>query len=79
MNGLYQTFAITLMNLRSLPARIGPSLVIVVGIAGVVAVLVSLLSMAKGFSATLNGVSDEGRVVVLRGGSTDEMLSLIHI
>ena len=75
MNGLYQTFAITLMNLRSLPARIGPSLVIVVGIAGVVAVLVSLLSMAKGFSATLNGVSDEGRVVVLRGGSTDEMSS----
>jgi putative ABC transport system permease protein len=75
MNALNQIFAITLMNLRSLPARFGSSMVIVVGIAGVVAVLIALLSMAKGFEATLKGVGDPSRVVVLRGGSTDEMSS----
>ena len=33
-----QTVSITLLNLRSVPQRWGPSLVIVVGLAGVVAV-----------------------------------------
>ena len=36
-----QLAAITAMNLRNLPARIGTSLVAVIGIGGVVAVLVS--------------------------------------
>jgi putative ABC transport system permease protein len=31
--------------------------------------------MAKGFEATLKGVGDPSRVIVLRGGSTDEMSS----
>ena len=35
---LSQIFAITLLNLRSVPQRWGPSLVIVIGLAGVVAV-----------------------------------------
>ena len=43
-----QTLAVTLMNLRAIPQRLGTSLVIVIGIAGVVAVLVSVLAMAVG-------------------------------
>jgi putative ABC transport system permease protein len=50
---LRQIVEITLMNLRSIGARRGAAAVIVVGIAGVVAVLVGLLSMAAGFSAAL--------------------------
>ena len=51
---LNQLAAVTAMNLRNLPARLGTSLVAVVGIGGVVAVLVSLLSMGEGFRAALD-------------------------
>lgn len=77
MNSLNQIFSITLMNLRNLPARSGSSMVIVVGIAGVVAVLVALLSMAKGFEATLQSTGNPGTVLVLRGGSNTEMASSV--
>ena len=50
---LKQTAAITMLGLRSIPERIGPSLVIVVGLAGVVAVFTALLAMAAGFQSTL--------------------------
>jgi len=50
---LGQIYEITLMNLRNLPSRLGSSSVIIVGIAGVVAVLVSILAMATGFRAAL--------------------------
>ena len=50
---LKQVVSITALGLRSIPDRIGPSLVIVVGLAGVVAVFTALLAMAAGFSSTL--------------------------
>jgi putative ABC transport system permease protein len=53
MRSLNQILAITLMNLQNLPQRIGTSLVVVVGIAGVVGVLVSVLAMSEGFRYTL--------------------------
>jgi putative ABC transport system permease protein len=56
--------AITLMNLRSIGGRIGTSMVIVVGIACVVAVLVGLLSMSKGFDQTLQGTGTDGRALL---------------
>ena len=43
-----QVTSVTAMNIRNLPARIGTSLVAVIGIGGVVAVLVALLSMGEG-------------------------------
>ena len=46
-----QTLAITGINLKSVPERWGPSLVIVIGLAGVVAVFTALLAMAEGFSS----------------------------
>ncbi len=72
-----QVFAITGMNLRNLPSRLGPSLVVVIGIAGVVLVLIALLSMARGFEATLKGTGQADRAIVLRGGSDSEMSSWI--
>ncbi|HEY1077500.1 MAG TPA: ABC transporter permease [Fontimonas sp.] len=76
-NTLKQVIAVTGMNLRSIPARLGTSMVIVIGIAGVVGVLVALLSMGAGFEATLGGTGTVERAIVLRGGSNDELGSVI--
>jgi len=72
---LHQLAAVTAMNLRNLPARLGTSLVAVVGIGGVVAVLVSLLSMGEGFRAALELSGRDDVAMVLRGGSSDELSS----
>src|SRR5581483_383836 len=67
--------AVTLMNLRSIPSRLGTSLVIVVGIA---AVLIALLSMSKGFEKTLKGTGADGRAIVINAGSTSELASYLQ-
>jgi putative ABC transport system permease protein len=63
------------MGLRTLPQRAGSSSVIVIGIAGVVAVLVSVLAMATGFRHTMADSGRPDRVIVLRGGSDAELNS----
>ena len=68
-----QTFAILMVNLRSIPARMAPSVIIIVGIGSVVAVLVSLMSMARGFESTLSSTGKDDRALVLRAGSTSEI------
>jgi putative ABC transport system permease protein len=74
---LKQIAAVTLMNLRSLPLRLGTSWVIVIGIAVTVAVLVSVLAMDTGFKKTLAGTARADRAIVLRGGSNAELSSTI--
>jgi putative ABC transport system permease protein len=74
---LKQTLAITAMNLKAIPQRLGTSSVIVVGIAGVVAVLVSVLAMATGFHETVANSGRADRAIVLRGGSEAEINSSI--
>src|SRR5262249_13656977 len=66
---------ITLINLRTLPERLGTSLVVVVGIAGVVGVLVSVLAMAEGFRHTLASTGRLERVILLRAGSDTALSS----
>ncbi|HEY7205901.1 MAG TPA: ABC transporter permease [Methylomirabilota bacterium] len=75
MRELNQIVAITLMNLQNLPQRIGTSLVVVVGIAGVVGVLVSVLAMSEGFRYTLASTGRGDRVIMLRAGSDAELSS----
>jgi len=70
-----QTSAITQLNLKSVPARWGPSLVIVIGLAGVVAVFTALLAMAVGFETTLKSSGRSDVAIVLRGGSDAELNS----
>jgi putative ABC transport system permease protein len=72
---LNQILAITVMNLQNLPQRIGTSLVVVIGIAGVVGVLVSVLAMSEGFRYTLASTGRGDRVIMLRAGSDAEMSS----
>ena len=76
---LHQILAVTLMNLRSIPSRLGTSLVIVVGIGGVVGVLVALLAMAEGFKQTLSSTGRADRALVLRSGSNDELASVFSM
>jgi len=46
MRWLEQVVALSFLNLRTLPERRGPSLAAVIGVAGVVAVFVAVLSIA---------------------------------
>jgi putative ABC transport system permease protein len=70
-----QFLAVTAMNLQTLPQRLGASSVIVIGIAGVVAVLVSVLAMGVGFRHTLADSGRADRAIILRGGSDAELNS----
>ncbi len=74
-----QVREITLMNLRSIPERLGPSLVIVIGIAGVVAVLVALLSMSSGLDETLGTGGRTDQAMITRGGANGELASFLSI
>ncbi|HEY4872794.1 MAG TPA: ABC transporter permease [Steroidobacteraceae bacterium] len=77
MSMLTQIRAVTWMNLTSIPQRLGTSSVIVVGIAGVVAVLISVLAMATGFNRTIIATGRDDRAIVLRGGSDSELASTL--
>jgi len=70
-----QTVAVTLLNLRTIPQRLGSSGVAIVGIAGVVIVLVSVLSIAQGFSAAMEQSGSDNRALVMRSGADSEMTS----
>jgi putative ABC transport system permease protein len=72
---LRQTAAVTGINVKSIPERWAPSLVIVIGLAGVVAVFTALLAMATGFESTLKATGRTDVAVVMRGGSDAELNS----
>jgi putative ABC transport system permease protein len=72
MNLFRQIGAVTAMNFKSLPHRVGTSIVIVIGIAGVVAVLVSVLAMSTGMLETMENSGRDDRAIVLRNGSAAE-------
>jgi putative ABC transport system permease protein len=74
-NWIAQTLAVTALNLRTIPQRLGSSAVAVVGIAGVVIVLVSVLSIAAGFTAAMRDSGSPTRALVMRSGADSEMTS----
>ena len=75
MRWLRQTIAVTLLNLRTVPGRLGSSAVAVIGIAGVVVVFVSVLSIAAGFTAAMQQSGSPDRALVMRTGADSEMTS----
>ena len=68
-----QIAAVTRLNLANLSSRVGATLVVVVGIGGVVAVLLGLLAMSSGFRTALVETAKPDRGLVLRGSSNNEM------
>jgi putative ABC transport system permease protein len=74
-NWLSQLFSVTQVNLRSIPERKGAALAAAVGIAGVVAVFVGVLSIAEGFRAAMKVPGADDVAIVLRSGADTEMTS----
>jgi len=75
MNAFSQILAVTVVTLKSISQRLGSSAVAVIGVAGVVIVFTSVLSIAEGFRAAMSEKGDERRVMILRSGSDTEMTS----
>jgi putative ABC transport system permease protein len=68
-NSITQTSAIIAMNLRNLGERKTSSLVAIIGIAGVVAILVGVLSMREGFRAALDLSGAKDVAIIMRAGA----------
>jgi putative ABC transport system permease protein len=66
-------------NIRSVKARWTSSIVAVLGIAGTVGVFVAMLSLARGFRATLVASGSADNAIVMRAGATSEMMSGIRL
>jgi putative ABC transport system permease protein len=79
MSTFTQIGAVTAMNLRSIPRRLGSSCVVVIGIAGVVGVIVSVLAMTQSLSRTLVETGRADRAIVLRSGATSEPASTLSV
>jgi putative ABC transport system permease protein len=75
MQSIRQILAVTWLNLKNLPQRVGASTVAVVGVAAVVLVFAAILSMAKGFERTMLNAGSEDTAVIMRSGSTSELNS----
>jgi putative ABC transport system permease protein len=75
MRWIGQTLAILALNIRTIPQRLSSSGVAIVGIAGVVVVFVSVLSIAAGFTAAMQSSGSPDRALVMRSGADSEMTS----
>jgi putative ABC transport system permease protein len=72
-----QIVSIAAINLRNIPQRWASSLVIVIGLAGVVAVFSALLAMSAGFASTLESTGSKDTALIMRGGSQAELNSAL--
>ena len=77
MSTARQILAVTGIGLRTIPQRLGPSLVVVVGMACVVAVTVSILSLSTGFMRTMSSTGRPDRALVLSRNAQYEGASTI--
>jgi len=75
INWLSQIVAVTKFGLLGLPQRRGSVGAAVFGIAGVVGVLVGVLSIATGFQRTMAASGSADAAIVLRSGADSEMVS----
>jgi putative ABC transport system permease protein len=66
-------------NVRSVKARWTSTIVAVVGVAGTVGVFVAMLSLARGFKATLVSSGSADNALITRAGATSEMTSGVSI
>jgi putative ABC transport system permease protein len=77
VNAIRQMVAVSLLNLRSIPQRLASSLVVVVGMAAVVAVVVSVLAMSGGFLESVHKTGRADRAIVTSSGAVTESLSIL--
>ena len=72
-----QSLSVTQVGVLTIPERLGSSLVVVIGIAGVVGVLVAVLAMGAGFEATLRQTGTDDSAIVMRSGAQSELNSVL--
>jgi putative ABC transport system permease protein len=72
-----QIARISATSLQALPQRWGASLVVVLGMAGVIGVMVSLLAMAEGFRQTFSTAGSPNRVIVVQNAEDTGTTSAI--
>jgi putative ABC transport system permease protein len=77
MNWFSQLAALIGFGLRTLPTRKGSAAAAIFGIAGVVAVLVGVLSIGEGFRRVMIAAGSPDMAVILRGGADSEMSSVL--
>jgi putative ABC transport system permease protein len=75
INWLSQIVSVTKFGLLGIPQRLGSVAAAVFGIAGVVTVLVGVLSIAAGFRQAMTASGAADAAVVLRSGADSEMVS----
>jgi putative ABC transport system permease protein len=75
LNWLSQIVSVTKFGLLGIPQRRGSVAAAVFGIAGVVAVLVGVLSIAAGFRRAMEVSGSDDAAIVLRSGADSEMVS----
>jgi putative ABC transport system permease protein len=73
MNVFKQLIAVSSISLRSLPSRTASSLVIVIGTAGVVAVLLSVLALSGGLAGAMTATGSTDRAIVLHAQAANEI------
>jgi putative ABC transport system permease protein len=72
-----QAFTVIVIGLYTIPQRLSSAGVAVIGIAGVVVVLVGVLSIAEGFQRAMVGAGRSDRAIIMRQGADSEMSSAI--
>jgi len=77
MSAFRQMALVTAMGLSTLPERPGRASVIVIGIAGVVGVLVSMLTLGASVSESMRAAGRSDRAIVLRNSAEKEHESAI--
>jgi putative ABC transport system permease protein len=70
-----QALSVTLVSLRTIPQRLSSAVVAIIGVAGVVIVFVSVLSIGEGFRAAMTNAGRPDRAIVMRNGADSEMSS----
>lgn len=76
-NWLSQVASVTKLSLQTILERKGSAAAAAFGIAGVVAVLVGVLSIAQGFRRALTVSGSADTAIILRNGSETEMMSIL--
>lgn len=74
-NWVSSVAAITRFSLLTIPQRLGSTGAALFGIAGVVTVMIGVLSIAVGFKKTMVQTGSPDNVIILRSGSDTEMMS----
>ncbi|HWC63084.1 MAG TPA: hypothetical protein VG501_05630, partial [Rhizomicrobium sp.] len=72
-----QITTVSWLNFKNFPSRFWPSLVIVAGMASVVGVLISMLSLTTGYVQSEMKAGDPGRAIIIADGVENENASAL--